>query len=76
MAKRQIGTTIIMAQIVELPNGDTVEFPDEMGAAAFSSAISQSFPEFSPQPSGRTAGDVISDAGTMLHKVLLALIRR
>ena len=57
-----------MAQIVELPNGDTVEFPDEMGADAISSAISQSFPEFSPQPSGRTAGDVISDAGTMLHK--------
>ena len=52
-----------MAQIVELPNGDTVEFPDEMGADAISSAISQSFPEFAPQPTGQTAGDLISDVG-------------
>lgn len=38
-----------MAQIVTLPNGNTVEFPDDMSADAMSAAISSSFPDLAPK---------------------------
>jgi len=38
-----------MAQKIQLPNGEVLEFPDGMSDSAMSAAISKNFPEFAPK---------------------------
>ena len=64
-----------MAQFVELPNGDSIEFPDDMSADAMSAAIAQSFPEFAPkaEPPSKTVAGTASDVGLSLMKSAISV---
>lgn len=53
-----------MAQIVELPNGDNVEFPDGMSLNEMQSHISKRFPHLSPENQKDTGVSTIAESNS------------
>lgn len=59
-----------MTQVVELPNGGTVEFPDGMSTDEMSAAISSAFPEFSASSPGPRSSAVSEDEAMSMREDL------
>ena len=62
-----------MPYSVGLPNGQSVEFPDEVSHDEASSIISKQFPEFAPKPETGFAANIKRGAESALSSQQTAL---